>query len=120
MDLALQSLQKACEIVPELPEVHNYYGEVLMTVGRSDEAIKKFSDASAADPNCALPLLNRGVMYMSSSDGSPSSQADLAEVSLFLFLLARCFGLKINVAFLSFLRVFFRGRLERCSTRQCP
>ena len=77
VDDALAELQRACEVVPELPEVHNYYGEVLMTAQRVAEADRKYADAIAADPACALPLLNRGVMLMNAAPGA-LGQAELA------------------------------------------
>jgi Tfp pilus assembly protein PilF len=76
---ALEALEQACLLIPELAEVHNFLGEVLMTINRKEEAIHKFEEATNVDEHCALPLLNRGVMFMSSEAelGLPPSNEDL-------------------------------------------
>jgi len=80
----LEVLDRACVMIPEIGEVHNFHGEVLMSLNKRDEASKKFADAMNADDQCVLPLLNRGVMYMSTEDGSLPVDEDLkSAISLF-------------------------------------
>lgn len=74
---SLEALEQACLMVPELAEVHNFHGEVLMSLNKRDEAITKFLEASNADEHCALPLLNRGVMFMSAEPGAPPTEEEM-------------------------------------------
>jgi Tfp pilus assembly protein PilF len=77
MEKAEEALEQACLMVPELAEVHNFHGEVLMSENKRDEALRKFLEAGNVDEKCSLPLLNRGVMLMSNEAGEPPSDEDL-------------------------------------------
>lgn len=85
---ALLELEQSCLLLPELAEVHNFHGEVLMSLGHREEAIAKFMDATNADKHCALPLLNRGVLFMQKEDPSQAPSEEDMKQALELFDLA--------------------------------
>ena len=75
----MEALEQSCLLVPEIAEVHNFHGEVLMSLNRRNEALVSFDEALHVDGTCSLPLLNKGVMRLSSENGDQPTQEDLAK-----------------------------------------
>ncbi|KAJ3263561.1 TOM (translocase of outer membrane) complex component [Chytriomyces hyalinus] len=55
---------KALRKFSEVPEVYNYYGEVLLDQQRFDEALKNFDKAISMDGTSPLPYINKSILYL--------------------------------------------------------
>ena len=59
---SLAELKHACALAPNLPDTHNYLGEVLAAQGRVEEAGEAFEAAIAVDPGYALAYVNQALL----------------------------------------------------------
>ncbi|KAJ3241548.1 TOM (translocase of outer membrane) complex component [Chytriomyces hyalinus] len=55
---------KALRKFNDVPEVYNYYGEVLLDQQRFDEALKNFDKAISMDGTSPLPYINKSILYL--------------------------------------------------------
>ena len=63
-DMALEQLQKYIFLAPDLANPHDSYGEVLLTIGRYEEAEEEFRIALQMQPDFYPSLLNLGRSYL--------------------------------------------------------
>ncbi len=82
---ALASLENACLQSPELPDVHNYYGEVLLSLERYEEAENQFMQAYNADFSHPTSYINRALSriqhvnnIITQSGGNGLSESDIS------------------------------------------
>lgn len=84
-DDALVSLENACLQSPELPDVHNYYGEVLLSLERYEEAENQFMQAYNSDFTHPTSYINRALSriqhvnnIITQSGGNGLSESDIS------------------------------------------
>jgi tetratricopeptide (TPR) repeat protein len=65
---AIDELSVAIKLNPKLPLAHYLYGRALLTLGHRDEAMKRFREELAIDPNEFEPNLYLGVLLNQSEE----------------------------------------------------
>ena len=63
-DMALEQLQKYIFLAPDLANPHDSYGEVLLTIGRYEEAEEEFRTSLRMQPDFYPSLINLGRSYL--------------------------------------------------------
>ncbi|KAJ3077715.1 TOM (translocase of outer membrane) complex component [Rhizoclosmatium hyalinum] len=58
----------------DIPEVFNYYGEVLLLMGRFEEAEKNFDKAIEMDGSSPLPYINKSILYLQAKQDPESAK----------------------------------------------
>ncbi|KAJ3407550.1 hypothetical protein CcCBS67573_g00680 [Chytriomyces confervae] len=61
---AEKTFVKALRKFSHIPEVYNYYGEVLLDQQRFDEALKNFDKAISMDGTSPLPYINKSILFL--------------------------------------------------------
>ncbi|KAJ3086149.1 TOM (translocase of outer membrane) complex component [Physocladia obscura] len=61
---AEKTFTKALKLFSSVPEVFNYYGEVLLDMEKYDGALEKFDRAIEMDPISPLPYINKSILYL--------------------------------------------------------
>src|SRR5579883_2697300 len=62
---AIMMLKKACELAPDIPDVHNNLGIALAKSGQPDAAIQEFETARSLNPNLDAAWMSLAGMYQS-------------------------------------------------------
>ncbi len=64
LEAALEDYELICDLYPDQMAAFNNRGRILMALGRDDEAIAMFEQASELDPLATVPLFNRWIIHM--------------------------------------------------------
>ncbi|KAI9346891.1 protein import receptor [Obelidium mucronatum] len=65
---------KALKKFSEVPEVYNYYGEVLLDMGRFEDAERYFDKAIEMDGSSPLPFINKSILYLQSKGDAENAE----------------------------------------------
>ncbi|ORY47609.1 TPR-like protein [Rhizoclosmatium globosum] len=71
---AEKTFLKALKKFADIPEVFNYYGEVLLDMGRFEEAEKNFDKAIEMDGTSPLPYINKSILYLQAKQDPESAE----------------------------------------------
>lgn len=61
---AERTYRELIDAFPKSPEAHTYYAELLVAVGRNDEALGSLDEALRCDPNFVLALANQAILHL--------------------------------------------------------
>lgn len=65
---AIKTFEDASKNFPNSPDLHNYYGEILMDLQRFDDALNEFDKASKVAPQLPFSYVNKAILYQQKMD----------------------------------------------------
>jgi len=65
---AIKTFEDASKKFPNSPDLHNYYGEILMDLQRFDDAMNEFDKASKVAPQLPFSYVNKAILYQQKMD----------------------------------------------------
>ncbi|KAI8607357.1 hypothetical protein BC830DRAFT_1073067, partial [Chytriomyces sp. MP71] len=65
---------KALRKFAKVPEVYNYYGEVLLDQQRFDDALANFDKAIEMDGTSPLPYINKSILFLQSRGDAATAE----------------------------------------------
>jgi len=65
---AIKTFEDASKKFPNSPDLHNYYGEILMDLQRFDDAMNEFDKASKIAPQLPFSYVNKAILYQQKMD----------------------------------------------------
>jgi len=65
---AIKTFEDAAKKFPNSPDLHNYYGEILMDLQRFDDAMNEFDKASKVAPQLPFSYVNKAILYQQKMD----------------------------------------------------
>ncbi|ORX84578.1 mitochondrial outer membrane translocase receptor TOM70 [Anaeromyces robustus] len=65
---AIKIFEDASKKFPNSPDLHNYYGEILMDLQRFDDAMNEFDKASKVAPQLPFSYVNKAILYQQKVD----------------------------------------------------
>ncbi|ORY82266.1 TPR-like protein [Neocallimastix californiae] len=65
---AIKTFEDAAKKFPNSPDLHNYYGEILMDLQRFDDAMNEFDKASKVAPQLPFSYVNKALLYQQKMD----------------------------------------------------
>ncbi|ORX58591.1 TPR-like protein [Piromyces finnis] len=65
---AIKTFEDASKKFPNSPDLHNYYGEILMDLQRFDDAMNEFDKASKVAPQLPFSYVNKAILHQQKMD----------------------------------------------------